>query len=52
MHPEQDGLEFRKVRDLRDAIAHANHFAQTPSQAREVCQTVRDIFEIKRDLMD
>lgn len=43
--------KFRKVRELRDAIAHANHFAQTPSKAREVCQTVRDILEIKRDLM-
>ena len=29
---------FNEIRDLRDHLAHANYYAETPEAARQVCQ--------------
>ena len=38
------------IRDLRDHLAHANYYAETPAAARQVCQVVRKIRRIQADL--
>lgn len=48
----QLGAKFKKVESLRDDIAHANFYAETPEAARIVCATVRTIFEIKTELLN
>lgn len=42
---------FRKIQQLRDDLAHANSYAQSPEQARKICEVVRDILEIKTTLL-
>jgi hypothetical protein len=37
---------LKKIQDLRDRIAHANEYANTPGKAAEVCSTVESVFEI------
>ncbi|MGO4916556.1 hypothetical protein [Pseudogemmobacter sp. W21_MBD1_M6] len=43
--------KFKRIEGLRDDIAHANYYAETPKAACKVCATVRMIFEIKTDLL-
>lgn len=40
------------IRKLRDNVAHANHYASTPKDAKNVCSVVRDIYELKAELMN
>ena len=37
--------------DLRDHLAHANYYAETPAAARQVCQVGRKIRRIQADLL-
>ncbi|TVS16671.1 MAG: CBS domain-containing protein [Gammaproteobacteria bacterium] len=43
---------FRDVEDLRNNLAHANYYAETPEAAKNVCSVVRSILEIKTDLLE
>ena len=43
--------DFNEIRDLRDHLAHANYYAETPEAARQVCQVVRKIHRIQADLL-
>ena len=43
--------DFNEIRDLRDHLAHANYYAETPEAARQVCQVVRKIRRIQADLV-
>ena len=42
---------FNEIRDLRDHLAHANYYAETPEAARQVCQVGRKIRRIQADLL-
>ena len=42
---------FEAIRKLRDKIAHANYYAETPEAARKVAKVVRLISQIKKDLL-
>lgn len=39
---------FRKIENLRNALAHANSYAATPEDARQVCATVRSLLELQK----
>lgn len=39
------------IRDLRDQIAHANGYADTPEEAKKVCRIVRAIYQLKEELI-
>ncbi len=41
---------FDAIRKLRNDIAHANYYAETPKAARNVCAVVRTILQILADL--
>jgi CBS domain-containing protein len=43
---------FKGIEKLRNDVAHANYYAETPETAREVCVVVREIFKIKADLIE
>lgn len=43
--------DFNRIRDLRDNLAHANVYAETPAAAKAVCATIRRIFDIKVELL-
>lgn len=42
---------LRKIQQLRDYLAHANSYANSPGQARHVCGVVRDLLVIKTELL-
>ena len=42
--------EFKAIRKLRDGIAHANYYAESPAAACKACETVRTILRIKDEL--
>ena len=42
--------DFEAIRKLRDAIAHANGYAESPEAASEACAAVRTILRIKEEL--
>lgn len=42
---------FNSIRDLRDNLAHANQYADTPEAAASVCRVVRSVYELKDDLL-
>ncbi len=42
--------EFNAIRELRDDIAHANYYAESPKAAAKTCETVRTIVRIKGEL--
>ncbi len=50
------GRDFKAIRELRDQLAHASHYARTPQEAREVCCLTGRILErckqILSDKMD
>lgn len=43
--------DFGGIRQLRDAVAHANYYAETPEDAQRTCRTIRTIGRIQRDLL-
>ncbi|MEX0953606.1 MAG: hypothetical protein WDZ83_00160 [Rhizobiaceae bacterium] len=43
--------KFDAFRDLRDDLAHANSYANSPGAARQVCSTVRDMLDMKSELL-
>jgi hypothetical protein len=43
--------KFKRIESLRNDVAHANYYAETPAAACKVCDTVRMVFEIKTDLL-
>lgn len=43
---------FNAIRDLRDYVAHANNYAETPESAGKVCRVVREILKMKKDLLE
>ena len=38
------------IKHLRDKLAHANEYAATPPEAREVCATVRSLLELREEI--
>lgn len=42
---------LKKIRLLRNAIAHADQYAESPDLAMEVCETVRSVYKIKDALL-
>ena len=44
--------DFSAIRDLRNQLAHASPYAETPQAALEVCSVVGRILEIRRHLAD
>jgi hypothetical protein len=44
-------LRIKAMQDLRDNLAHANQYAATPNDAKEVCTVVRDILFLKAALL-
>ncbi|WP_147412748.1 hypothetical protein [Rhizobium sp. AG855] len=40
-----------EIRKLRDQIAHANGYADTPEEAKKVCRIVRTIYQLKEELI-
>jgi hypothetical protein len=42
---------FKPIRKLRDDLAHANSYADTPEAAKSVCRVVRCIYHIKDQLL-
>ena len=43
--------DFKRIEKLRNDIAHANTYAESPDKARDVCRIARSIFEIKAELI-
>ena len=43
--------DLRKIRQRRDAVAHANYYAETPEAAHRTCRTIGTIRRIQRDLL-
>lgn len=43
---------FNAIRDLRDNLAHANLYADTPEAAASVCRVVRSIYDLKDKLLE
>ena len=41
---------FFGIRNLRNSIAHAKDFAQSPDEVKEVCKVVRDVLYIKQSI--
>ena len=42
--------DFNAIARLRDDIAHANYYAETPEMAGEVCSAVRTILRVQEEL--
>ena len=42
---------FDAIRELRNDLAHANYYAETPKAARNVCAVVRTILQINEDML-
>ena len=42
--------DFKAIRKLRDNIAHANYYAESPEAARRTCEAVRTILRIGGEL--
>lgn len=40
-----------RIETLRNDIAHANNFAESPARAKRVCAVVRDIYELKQEIL-
>ncbi len=48
--PSQLKCNFHAIRELRNDIAHANYYAETPKTALNVCAVVRTILQINEDM--
>ena len=47
----QMSREFSAIRKLRDRLAHASHYAQSPQEALKVCCVTRRILKIRQHLL-
>lgn len=45
-------VAFGRIEKLRNSLAHANYYAETPETAKKVCSVVRSILEIKTGLLE
>lgn len=43
--------KLKNIQKLRDNLAHANSYADTPKEARKVCEVVRSIYKLKEELL-
>jgi hypothetical protein len=41
---------WKQIENLRDKVAHANEYAATPEQARNVCVVVRDLLVLRKEI--
>jgi len=41
---------LKTIENLRDKVAHANEYAATPEQARNVCAIVRDLLALRKQI--
>jgi hypothetical protein len=41
---------MREAKRLRDALAHGDHYADTMTKAKKVCETVGNIFKVQGEL--
>jgi hypothetical protein len=44
------GGRLKTIENLRDKVAHANEYAATPKQARNVCAVVRDLLALRKQI--
>ncbi|UGY18992.1 hypothetical protein HAP48_0016975 [Bradyrhizobium septentrionale] len=44
--------KLRRIEHLRNHVAHANDYAATPSLAKNVCEVVRELLEIRGELQN
>lgn len=42
---------FGAAEELRNNIAHSNYYAETPEHAKNVCEVVRNILQVKSELL-
>jgi hypothetical protein len=42
--------KLSKFQGLRDGLAHANDYAATPEQAKQVCALVRDLLVLRKEI--
>jgi hypothetical protein len=42
--------KLSKFQGLRDGLAHANDYAATPEQAKQVCALVRDLLILRKEI--
>lgn len=49
--PETLEARIKAAENLRDSLAHANAYADTTSKAQKVCAIVRDIYELKSQIL-
>lgn len=47
---ERLGTELREIQQLRNRIAHADNFARTQGQAREVCRVARNLLALHKQI--
>jgi len=41
---------LRAIEKLRNSVAHANEYAASPEEARDVCVVIRDLLDLRRQL--
>ena len=41
---------MKAIELLRNKIAHANEYANTPARARDLCKTVRELLQIRLEI--
>jgi hypothetical protein len=44
--------KFRQLEKLRNSVAHANEYAASPNEAKNVCTVVRDLLEIRQKMRE
>jgi hypothetical protein len=42
--------QLEQIQKLRDGVVHANEYAATPEQARDVCAIVRDLLDLRAEI--
>jgi hypothetical protein len=45
-------VKLRRIEHLRNHVAHANDYAATPSLAKNVCEVVRELLELRGELQN
>ena len=46
--PDKADVQFSALCKLRDQVAHANYYAETPTKALKVCSGVKTIMQIQQ----
>ena len=44
--------QLEEIEDLRNQVAHANDYATTQTEAQRVCAVVRNLLEIRKEIVD